>query len=107
MKETVFDFASLLGAAGAFIAASIGRLMWHTEEVQRGNRRFWSIALLWELPACIGMALAGKGLAQYLMLNEWVELGIIATLSYMGPRGIKHLIHLWVLRNVKRKGSSS
>jgi len=80
--------------------------MWHTEEAQRGNRRFWSMALIWELPACIGMALAGKGLAQYFMLNEWVELGIIATLSYLGPRGIKHLIRLWIDRGYKQKGSS-
>ncbi|WP_419797238.1 MAG: phage holin family protein [Terasakiella sp.] len=89
--------AEFWGLLMAVIGAFSGRLMWHTEEVQRGNRRFWSKELFWEFPTCLGMAFVGKGAAEWFALNEWAEIGLVATLSYLGPRGLKHLLRLWII----------
>lgn len=93
------EWIKVLGGLGSVFATSaIGRLMWHARLVQKGERAFLSIDLLWELPTAIGMAVIGKGLADWLDLNEWQTLGLVATLSYLGPRGLDSALAVWLTR---------
>lgn len=54
---------------------------------RRGDRRFWSWSLVWELCIAFGMGVIGAGVAEYLELGDMGTLGTIAALSYLGPRG--------------------
>lgn len=93
------EWLRMLGGLGSVFASSaIGRLMWHARMVQKGERYFWSIDLLWELPTAVGMAVIGKGVADWLLLGEWQTLGLIATLSYLGPRGMEAALAAWLMR---------
>lgn len=91
--------SKLLNGLGAFvISASAGRLMWHTRLVQLGKRNFFSLHLAWEIPTAISMALIGRGLGEYLGLSENASLALVATLSYLGPRGIETVFTIWLNR---------
>lgn len=69
-------------AAGASALGLIGRaLHW-----VRQDRRPIGWSLLWEVPAAIGMGLLGKGLADYLGLDDFPEYALTIAVAYVGPR---------------------
>lgn len=86
------------GAATAMVAAIVGRAMWHAQEVRAKRRPIMSTDLLWEVPLAIGMALIGDALASYLGLSREVGVGLIAVLSYLGPRGAGAIFEKWMSR---------
>ena len=86
------------GAAATLIGAFAGRLMWHSAEVRRGHRRFFSKELLWEIPIAVGMVLIGEAAAGYIGLAQPVATGFVALLAYLGPRGIDVLLATWIER---------
>lgn len=43
----------------------LGRLMWHSKQVQLGKRKPLSVELLFDLPIAIGMGFIGYGIASY------------------------------------------
>lgn len=72
-------------------AAAVGRMMFHSREVQAGRRRFWGRELLIELPIAIGMGLVGHSLCAWLALPGAVSAGLISAIGYLGPRAIDTL----------------
>ncbi len=86
------------GAATAIIAALLGRTMWHAQEVRAKRRPILSLDLLWEIPLAIGMALIGDALATHFGLSREVGVGLIAVLSYLGPRGAGAMFEKWMSR---------
>ncbi|WP_193183288.1 phage holin family protein [Nisaea sediminum] len=79
--------SSLVPYVSIFGASILGRLMYLAGLCRRGDRRFWSWSLLWEIPVAFGMGLIGAGVAEYLDLGQMGALGTIAVASYLGPRG--------------------
>jgi hypothetical protein len=88
------------GLWASFLAALIGRLMWHTKLVQLGKRKFFSIQAVWELPTVFGMMLVGMGLGEYFHLGENATYGITTLLAYYGPRGVEVIIQRWLASRV-------
>ncbi|MFC3568420.1 phage holin family protein [Paracoccus sp. TOH] len=86
------------GAATTLLAAFSGRLMYHAGEVRAKRRPIWSRDLAWELPTCIGMAMVGDGLADYLALTDTQSVALVAVLSYLGPRGAGAVLERWADR---------
>lgn len=93
------------GGATALLGAISGRLMWHVSEVRRKRRALFSWTLVWELPIAFGMAFIGDGAGEYLELSQTSTVGLIALLSYLGPRGVVALEEQWAERG--RGGSRS
>lgn len=101
MDETglVGWLSSLIGgAATTLFGAAIGRLMWHSGEVRKGQRRFFGPELLWEIPVAIGMAIIGEAIASYMGASATVSTGIVAVAAYIGPRGAEVLLTKWLTR---------
>ncbi|NBC37374.1 hypothetical protein GTZ99_12515 [Novosphingobium sp. FSY-8] len=73
-------------------AGMLGRLMFHAREVQRGNRKPWSAALLFDLPIALGMGWVAYGCCAWwhLDLQPTVTAAIIA--SYLGPYTLDRLV---------------
>lgn len=84
------------GGITAMISATAGRMMYHVGQVRKGERKFFSKELLWEVPLSVGMAIIGEGFAEWLGLTGTAATGLIGALAYMGPRGIEALIGAWV-----------
>lgn len=89
------------GAATTLLAATIGRLAYHSTEVRKLRRRLFGPELLWEIPVAIGMAIVGEALSAYLGLPPTVRTGVIAVLAFLGPRGTEVLIENWITRKPK------
>lgn len=83
------------GAATTIIGATMGRLMWHTGEVKKQNRKFFGIELLWELPVAFGMGIFGEGVASYFELSDTSGVALIVGLAYLGPRGAEVMFTRW------------
>lgn len=79
------------GAATAVLAATVGRLMYHSQEVEKKHRKFFGWELLWEIPTAAGMAIIGDACANYLHLPPNVGIGFIGVCSFLGPRWIEAL----------------
>jgi hypothetical protein len=86
------------GALTTLIGAFTGRLMYHSGEVKLGRRRFFGRELLWEIPVAVGMALIGEAAASHIGLTQPVSTGFVATLAYLGPRGVEALLAAWLCR---------
>ncbi|TDE33178.1 phage holin family protein [Antarcticimicrobium sediminis] len=86
------------GAATTLVAAFIGRAMFHAGEVRAKRRNLFSFDLIWEVPLAIGMAMIGDALGDYMELDNTVRVGLIAVLSYLGPRGAAALFERWIAR---------
>lgn len=86
LRQTVVSVFSI------FILSWIGRMMWHVSEVQKQNRRFWSLHLVWEVMVAVGMAFIADGVAHWLNLSGKPALAVIVVIAYLGPRGIQTLI---------------
>lgn len=89
----------LIGGAGtALIAAIAGRASYHAGEVRAKRRPILSWDLIWEIPTAVGMAIAGDALGTYLEFSREVTVGVIAVLSYLGPRGTGAILERWAAR---------
>lgn len=86
------------GAVTTLFGALMGRLMWHSGEVRKGQRRFFGAELLWEIPVAIGMAIIGEAFASYIDAGATVTTGIVAIAAYIGPRGAEVLLTKWLTR---------
>jgi hypothetical protein len=86
------------GAATALVSAFIGRAMFHAGEVRAKRRNLFSVDLIWEVPLAVGMALIGDSLGDYMGFENTVKVGIIAVLSYLGPRGAAAIFEGWIAR---------
>lgn len=76
------------GLAGPAIGAAAGALMRHSQLAQAGQRRFWSLHLLYELPTVVGMGIIGGGLSAYLQFPELAGWGVSAALGFYGAHGL-------------------
>ncbi len=85
-KTTLFDILDQIGggALTALVGATIGRLMWHSSEVRKRRRRFWSRELLLEAPIVIGMALMSEGVTAYFSIDGPTKALVIGGLSGSG-----------------------
>lgn len=88
--------AMLGGAATTLIAAITMRMIYHNQEVRKHRRPMIGIELLFEAPIAVGMALIGDALAGYLDLSHAASIGVVAVLSFMGPRGAQSMVDRWV-----------
>lgn len=86
-------YEQVLALIGLTLTAGLGRIVYIIGLVRRGERRFWSWNLMWELPVAIFMGLIGLGLAEWLQVaDRWQETAIIAACGYLGPRGFESWI---------------
>ena len=81
-------------AAMAMIAALMGRLTYHAQEVQAGRRKVFGFVLLLEPVLVIALSILGEGVTSYLGLTPGsaqaaASIGIIA---FYGPRGTEKLV---------------
>lgn len=72
-----------------WLLALLGRVAWHVQQVKAGNRGFWSIALLWEVPLAMFCGIAGAGAGDYLGLVGVQLAAFISVVAYLGPGGIE------------------
>lgn len=73
------------GLIGPVITALVGVLMRHSQLVQSGERKFFSAALVLEMPTVAGMGVVGGGVGSYLGAPEIVTWSIAAVLGWLGP----------------------
>lgn len=79
---------ALLGGAVTSLASALaGRLMYHSGEVSRGRRRFWSADLLLDLPIVLVAAVVAEAIGSHLHLSDSSTIGLASVLAYLGPRG--------------------
>ena len=82
----------IIGHAGiAIISAAMGRMMYYSVRKEKVGYE-----ILYELPIAIGFAFVGESIGVYLELQQSVVVGLIAVLSYIGPRGIDSTFKLLV-----------
>ena len=86
IKQTVW------GSIATITAAWLGRACWHVRLVQLGQRKFWSIELLWELVLATALGLVADGIADYLDLRGKVATALVIIVAYLGPRGVEQII---------------
>lgn len=79
-------------AATTMIAAGVGRLIYHGHEVRAGRRPLIGWHLIWEVPTAVGMAFVGEAAGSYFGWSPTVTTGVVAVLSYLGPRGARDVI---------------
>lgn len=92
----------LFQASGvAWFFGVIGRLVFHSREVQAGRRSPFGWHLLWEIPVAIAMGTIGMGIASYLSLpHGWPTAAVVASISYIGPGFIE-----WAFDTIKSKAN--
>lgn len=72
--------------------------MYHAGEVRAKRRPVFSWDLVWELPLAVGMALIGSSLSEYMGWSDEIGVGVIAVLSYFGPRGAGAMLERWIAK---------
>ena len=86
------------GGVTTLVVAGLARLLWHGQEAKAG-RRAWIGSHLWmEIPTAIVMALVAEAAASWLELSPSATTGIIAVVSYLGPRGLRDVLDRWLTR---------
>lgn len=80
--------AMIGGGATTLLVASLGRLVWHGQEVRAGRRPVIGPHLLYEAPTAVLMAIGAEALGAWLDLPATVTTGVVAVASYLGPRGV-------------------
>ena len=83
---------AILGILGLLPTAMLARALWHRRLVGLGQRRFWSSALLWEMPTAGLCAVIGGGIASYLQLDMMASHAVVGIVGWLGPRGIEALV---------------
>jgi hypothetical protein len=76
-------------------AGMIGRMMYHSKQVQAGKRKPLGWALIWDIPIALGTGWIALGLCKWwdLPWEEVVSVAIVA--GYLGPYGIDSLFAKW------------
>jgi hypothetical protein len=92
MLEAVFAKYSAL--IMAMVAAILGRLMYHSAQVQKGKRRFWSLALLLDLVIAQGMGVIAFGACSYWGLSEFAMAAVCSASGYLGPHAIDEIYEI-------------
>lgn len=90
-----------LGWFAVVFFAALGRLIWHAEEVKRGNRQFWSRALALDMIIACGMGVIAHGICVWAGITSHVAGAFIAAAGYLGPHAID------VIFNKKYGGESA
>jgi len=80
------------GGVTTLIAAGLGRLVWHSQEARAGRRPWIGWHLVWEAPTAVAMAVVAEAGASWAGLPQTVTTGVVAVVSYLGPRGLFDLI---------------
>lgn len=83
--------------------ALLARLLWHWRQVTLGRRRFWSWALLWELPTAVLCAIAAGGITEYLNLAPLGTQAVAGAAGWLGPRGLEVLLSRLLERYTPKK----
>jgi LydA holin phage, holin superfamily III len=100
----VFDFlvdkSIWFWTAGAGV---LGRLMYHSKQVQQGRRRFFSKDLVMEMFIALGMGFMAHGLCQYLSVHGDVEIAIVILVSYLGPNGVNAVFDTWLKKQQQKE----
>ena len=79
-------------AVATIVLAWLGRMLYHVRLVQKRERRFWSLHLVWELLTAICIGFVADGLAAYLGFTGKPAVALVIVVSYLGPGGIEALI---------------
>jgi hypothetical protein len=82
-------------------AGLLGRLMFHARQVQAGNRKPISWAVLWDLPIALGTGWTAFGAATYFQLQWEVSISAVIAASYLGPYTIDNVFAKWADRKIK------
>lgn len=84
------------GGATTVIVAGLARLVWHGQEASAGRRPWIGPHIVLEIPVAICMALVAESAAAYFALPQTVTTGVVAVVSYLGPRGTRDLFdRIW------------
>lgn len=70
------------------LAAVLGRLMYHANEVKHGRRAFWSVELAMDLLIAAGMGLIAWGGCVWGGLEGPPAAALIAVAGYLGPHAL-------------------
>lgn len=73
-------------------AGLVGRIMYHAQQVQRGKRKPWTLALLFDLPIALGMGWATYGLCVWGHLTAEPTISAAIASSYLGPFAIDRVV---------------
>lgn len=110
MQENIppdFDWLNLFKVNTPLMAfALMVRLLWHQRLVRKGERRFWSVDLLWEVPMAVLCAAFGSGIAEYMAwpMGGWMHLTCVGVSAWLGPRGGEVMIYRVIDRYFSDKG---
>lgn len=96
--------AELIAGAVATVSALAGRLAWHTSQVRKGLRKFWSVELIWEAPLALMMGIVALGIAEYFGLGVKGTGALASLCGWLGPRGMEALLMLFLSRRGGGKG---
>jgi hypothetical protein len=89
-----FDFSYIYsGAAGI-----LGRLMFHSRQVQRGKRNPLTWTLLFDLPIGLGMGWTALGVGVWLGLPQQVSVSLGIAFGHLGPVAIDRAFDAVTLR---------
>jgi hypothetical protein len=97
---------AMMGAGGLLPTALLARLLYHQHLVRKGERKFWSIELVWEAPTAIFCAVVGGGLASYFHLDPMATHAVIGVTGWLGPRGVEVFLARCADRYLPKKEKS-
>lgn len=95
---------TITGGSLAALWGLVGRLMYRARSASLGRRRFFDIALLYELPIAIGTGIIGQGIADYYGLTGWTATACIVTAGYLGPGFVEAIVWRLVDRYAPKGG---
>ena len=86
-------------------AGILGRMMYHSKEVQSGRRkRFFSRDLFLELIIALGMGFMARGLCEYFAVYGDIEIAVVILVSYLGPNGVNAAFEVWLKKQKEKTG---
>ncbi|WP_193171244.1 phage holin family protein [Nisaea nitritireducens] len=94
--SSVWPWGSIFGAS------FVGRVMYRAGICRRGDRRFWSWSLAWELPLAVGMGIIAAGMAEFLDLGIRGTLAVSTAVAYLGPRGIEAYLERFLEKRARQ-----
>lgn len=97
LREFILDKSAWIWVA---LAGVLGRLIYHSGQVQMGKRKFWSKELMLELPVALGMGFIAHGVCKYFGLVPDVETAAAILAGYLGPRGIDVIVTKYIGKKV-------
>lgn len=87
-------------------AGFLGRLMYHAKQAQLGKRRFFSLAMLLDLPIALGMGWVMYGFTVWFKLPMEVTISAAIIGAYIGPRGVDQLFERWQDKQFGKEGDA-